>query len=156
MKPTPTNASTASPGELPIHTQRLPGFLHWVGVGTLTAFVAALMPASWFEWSTEKLNLGEFPEQPVAYYLARHLSMMYGFVGIALIVFARRLRRDHDPRDHELAVLLGYGVVAFGALQAVLDLQADMPSWWTAAESISTVLGGLLILWLAKLESPTS
>ncbi|MEM6471047.1 MAG: hypothetical protein AAF802_15920 [Planctomycetota bacterium] len=129
---------------------RLRRLLHFVGVFTLLAFVAAVMPATWIQWSSDELDVGPFPDQPVAFYLARHLSMMYGFIGLALIVFAKRLRQPADPRDLELASLLGYAVVAFGVGQAVLDLQSEMPHWWTAAESLSTVFGGVLILWLVR------
>lgn len=120
-------------------------FLWLVGVFTQLAFVAALMPASWFVTITDAIGLDAFPETPLAYYLARHLSLIYGFVGIALIVISYQLARYRD-----LIVYLAYGVMAFGMMQAVIDLQSGMPLTWTLGESISSVIGGLMILWLHK------
>ena len=120
-------------------------FLWLVGVFTQLAFVAALMPASWFVIITQEIGLDAFPETPLAFYLARHLSLMYGFVGIALIVISYQLSRYRD-----LIGYLAYGVIVFGILQGIIDLQSGMPLIWTLGESISSVIGGLMILWLHK------
>jgi hypothetical protein len=118
-------------------------FLRLVGGVSLLAFLAAVMPAGWIVEITAALELETFPDVPVAFYLARHLSLIYGFIGLGLLVIASRL-----PRDLDLVRWLGWCVIAFGVLQAVVDFQAGMPPWWTLGESISTVIGGGLIVWL--------
>lgn len=120
-------------------------FLRVVGAFTLLAFAAAVMPAAWFIEITDWMKLEPFPDTPLAFYLARHLSLLYGFVGIGLLVISYRL-----PKYRELVPLLGYGTIAFGVLQCVIDYQAQMPAWWTWGESISTTIGGTMILWLDR------
>jgi hypothetical protein len=120
-------------------------FLRFVGVVTQLAFVAALMPQAWIVKITDALRLGPFPETPLAFYLARHLSLIYGFIGIALIVVSYQIGRYRD-----LVGYLAVGVIAFGILQALIDFQSGMPIWWTAGEALSTVVGGMVMLWLHR------
>jgi hypothetical protein len=121
------------------------GYIRLVGVSALFAFLAAFMPAEWIVKITDELQLREFPEMPVAFYLARHLSLMYGFVGIALLYFTA-----HFDRFRDLVGLLAIAVMAFGGLQGLLDFQSNMPIWWTLGESISTVIGGAIMFWLHR------
>lgn len=120
-------------------------FLRLVGCFALLAFIAAFMPATWIVQITNELGLASFPDAPVSFYLARHLSLMYGFVGVALVIFAGQL-----DRYRPLVAYLAAGVIAFGVLQAAIDLQSEMPIWWTVSESTSTVIGGCLIRWLDR------
>ena len=120
-------------------------FLRLVGVVSQLAFVAAVMPESWIIKISAALNLDAFPETPVAFYLARHLSLLYGFIGIALIMVSYQL-----PRYRELVGMLAWGVIAFGMLQAWIDFQSGMPIEWTVGESVSTIFGGFLMLWLHR------
>lgn len=120
-------------------------FLRLVGIVSQLAFVAAVMPESWIVEITEELRLEPFPETPLAFYLARHLSLLYGFVGIAFIVLSYQVHRYR-----ELIGFLAWAVVAFGLLQGLIDFQSGLPIWWTAGESISTILGGLMLRWLHR------
>ncbi|MCO8125362.1 hypothetical protein NHH03_26725 [Stieleria sp. TO1_6] len=126
-------------------------YLWLVGVVALLAFAAALMPASWIVSITDRLHLQPFPPNPVAFYLARHLSLLYGFVGVALVFLSFRVDRYRELVGH-----LAIGVIVFGVLQGVIDLQSGMPMSWTAGESASTVFGGFLLFWLDRVcQSPT-
>lgn len=118
-------------------------FLRFVGIVSQLAFVAAVMPAGWIVEITDELNLEPFPDTPLAFYLARHLSLLYGFVGIGLIVISYQIKRYRD-----LVGYLAWGVIAFGVLQCWIDHQSAMPVWWTAGESVSTIIGGLIMMWL--------
>ncbi|WP_372894804.1 hypothetical protein [Stieleria sp.] len=120
-------------------------FLRLVGIVSQLAFVAAVMPESWIIAITDALKLERFPETPLAFYLARHLSLLYGFIGIALIVVSYRLARFRD-----FVGTLSVGIIVFGLLQGLIDFQSGMPIWWTAAESISTIVGGGMMLWLHR------
>ncbi|EMI16913.1 signal peptide protein [Rhodopirellula maiorica SM1] len=123
-------------------------FLQFVGLVTLLAFPAAMMPEKWMVEIAKLLGIHSFPAAPLTFYLARHLSILYGFVGIGLLVLARDLVR-YRPLVRYLAV----GTIAFGVAQFVVDSMAGMPSWWTWGESISTVAGGGLLVWLNRAGS---
>ncbi len=120
-------------------------FLRLTGIFTQLAFLAAVMPSSWMAQITDELNLEPFPDTPLAFYLARHLSLLYGFVGIALILVSYRMQQYRD-----LIGFLAIGIVAFGILQAIVDAQSGMPIWWTVGESVSTIIGGLMVGWLHR------
>ena len=120
--------------------------LRAVGLISLTAFGAAVMPAGWMIQIAGAMGL-EMPAMSLPVYLARHLSLLYGCVAIGLLLVAADL-----PRYRPLLRWLAGGTVAFGFAQAVIDWQSAMPPWWTAGESLSTVLGGVLIWWLTPPE----
>lgn len=119
-------------------------FLRLVGLGTLSAFGAALMPAAWFVDISQWLGF-EFPDSPLGYYLARNLSAMYGYVGLGILVLTLDIQR-FGP----LVWWLGWGAVSFGLLQLWLDVWSGLPLWWTLLEGLSTVAGGGLILAIAR------
>lgn len=120
-------------------------FLRAIGVISQLAFVAAIMPESWIVEITDQLNLEPFPESPVAFYLARHLSLIYGFIGIALIVISYQL-----TRYRELVGYLATGILVFGVLQGWIDFQSGLPMAWVLGESASTISGGLIMTWLHR------
>lgn len=120
-------------------------YIRLVGLSALLAFVAAFMPAGWIIKITDELQLAAFPAEPLAFYLARHLSLLYGFIGAALVYFTA-----HFDRFRDLVGLLAIATMLFGALQGVLDFQSDMPIWWTLGESISTIIGGAIMFWLHR------
>jgi len=120
-------------------------FLRFVGILSQLAFVAAVMPESWIIEITDELKLEPFPQTPLAFYLARHLSLLYGFVGIALIILSYQI-----TRYRELVGYLAIGIIVFGALQGLIDFQSGMPISWTAGEAATTVIGGFLTLWLHR------
>ena len=124
-------------------------FLRLVGVVALLAFAAALMPDNWIVEIAQELGFEPFPHSPLTFYLARHLSLMYGFVGVLLLVIAADL-----PRYRRLVRILAACTIAFGILQLVADSMAALPGWWTASESLSTILGGMLIGWLERRSRP--
>lgn len=119
-------------------------FLRVVGGFTLLAFAAAVMPADWMIEAAEFLGFRPFPDSPLTFYLARNLSLLYGFVGAALLAIASDL-----PRYRPLVPLAAWGTIAFGVLQLIVDHQAGMPAWWTWGEGLSTFAGGCL-LWFVE------
>jgi len=136
----------------PIKWFTLAGVLRAVGYVALLAFAAALMPDHWHAETSRRLGIDPFPDSPLTYYLARHLSLLYGFVGVLMIYLARDVDR-HLGTIH----LMSWCAVALGILQAVIDLMAALPWWWTIGESGSTLLGGLfLIALVARQDAPAS
>ena len=123
--------------------RQLLAFLRVVGYFTLLAFAAALMPESWMVKIAKALTIDPFPSAPLTFYLARNLSLIYGFVGIGVLVIANDL-----DRYRPLVRLLALGTMAFGILQVTCDFQSAMPWWWSLGEGLSTLGGGLLMYWL--------
>jgi hypothetical protein len=120
-------------------------FLRVVGTGTVTAFGAAIMPQQWIVEIAEELGFEPFPFSPLTFYLARNLSLLYGFAGCALLVIAANL-----DRYRPLVAKVALGSIAFGVLQYVVDVQSGMPMWWTSYESLSSIVGGFVILFLDR------
>ena len=127
-------------------------FLRFIALVSFLAFAAAVMPGVWIVQASEFLGFEPFPESPLTYYLARHLSLLYGFVGVLLWIAASDLDR-YRPLVRKLGVL----TVVFGVLQGLVDAMAGLPAWWTTGESMSTLVGGMLLMWmerrLAKMEA---
>ena len=62
--------------------------LRLVGVGSLFALVAVVMPSTWMAATHRWLGLGEMPTGPVVEYLARDLSAFYALAGALLLAMA--------------------------------------------------------------------
>ena len=67
--------------------------LRLVGVGSLFALVAVVMPSSWMAATHRWLGLGEMPTGPVVGYLARSVSAFYAVYGALCLVVAADLER---------------------------------------------------------------
>ena len=120
-------------------------YLRFVGITSLFAFGAAVMPESWMTKTAAWLGL-ELPSAPLTFYLARNLSLMYGFVGAGLMVLANDLDRYFD-----LVRLLSFATMAFGVTQLICNAQAGMPIWWTAGEGGGAIAGGATMWWLHRM-----
>ena len=118
-------------------------YLQFVGAVTLLAFAAAVMPENWMVTIANLLGVDPFPDDPLTFYLARNLSVLYGFVGIALLILAANLKHYQ-----ELVGYLAIGTIAFGVCQIIVDAQAALPWWWTIGEGSGAVVGGAFIWWL--------
>ncbi|NND99752.1 MAG: hypothetical protein HKN47_20730 [Pirellulaceae bacterium] len=118
-------------------------YLRFVGGFTLLAFAAAMMPEGWMITIAKLLTIDPFPDSPLTFYLARNLSLLYGFIGIGLLVIASDLRR-YRPQVR----LLAFGTMAFGILQVVCNSMSSLPWWWSFGEGLSTVGGGILMYYL--------
>ena len=133
------------PGAISGTDRLLLHFLRLVGGVSLLAFLAAIMPAKWMVQVAEELGFDPFPDSPLTFYLARNLSLLYGFVGLALIIIASDL-----DRYRPLVRYAALGTILFGVLQLIVDSMAAIPVWWTFGESFSTVVGGLLLYWIQR------
>lgn len=118
-------------------------FLRGIGGVSLLAFAAAVMPQKWIVEISEELGFDPFPESPLTYYLARNLSLLYGFVGAVLLVIASDLQR-YRP----LVRYVWIGTLLFGGLQLTVNSMSGLPIWWVLGESLSTIGGGFLLAWL--------
>lgn len=111
---------------------RLRRLLWVIGGIDLLAFGAMSLPRSLLEAVHRGLGLGEFPREPIAEYLARSSSMLYGCCGVLLLFLSRDIVR-YAPVLRCMAVC-GWG--AAGCL-IVIDATAGLPWWWLVAEGTS-------------------
>ncbi len=122
--------------------------LQAVGSVSLLAFAAAVMPMQWIVEAGQWLGFDPFPDSPLTFYLARNLSLLYGYIGALLLLVSWDLDR-YRPLVWYIAV----GTMSFGLLQIVVDSMSGMPSWWTVGESVSTFLGGVLLYLLGVMKN---
>lgn len=120
-------------------------FLRLIGWTTLLAFAAAVMPEKWMVETAQWLGFDPFPDSPLTFYLARNLSLLYGFGGVGLLV----ITMDFD-RYRPLIRYLAIGTMVFGVMQWIVDAQSALPYWWSCGEAISTFIGGVTIWWLDR------
>ena len=120
-------------------------FRYLLGIGSLFALVAVVMPVSWMAATHRWLGLGEMPTRPVVEYLARSLSAFYALVGALCLVVAADLER-YRP----LVRFLGLAFALMSLILLGVDLAAGMPWWWSASEGPGGVVFGILLFFLAR------
>jgi len=143
-RPNPDRTTANEPEGL-IRERWLVRFLRLVGATALLAFLASVMPESWIVRISEELGFDPFPDSPLTFYLARNLSLLYGFVGATLLIIATDL-----DRYRPLVRYAAMGTILFGGCQLIVDSMSGLPTWWTWGESGSTLVGGMLLFWLQK------
>ena len=89
------------------------------------------------------LGLGEMNEDPILIYLARSTSLMYAVHGAVQVFTGLKIERLWP-----LVWLLGVLHVLIGCTMLFVDLNAGMPTYWTAGEGPPVAGLGLLILYL--------
>jgi hypothetical protein len=115
------------------------------GVLTALAFPMALLPVSTIAEIHAWLGLGEYPDRPITDYLARSLSLFYGFHGVLLLVVSTDVRRYRT-----LVVWIAWLTVALGLALLAIDVHAELPSLWTWAEGPPVVVTGFVMLFLLR------
>ena len=105
--------------------------LQLTAVSMLLAVVAVLMPKSWMAIAHEWLGLGEFPQQPIAEYLARTTSALYALVGGALLICAGDVRRYG-----RMITFLALATAGVSVAIAVTCFN-DLPAWWLAGDLLT-------------------
>ncbi len=116
-----------------------------IGCGLMVAFLFMLMPGGQMAVIHQWLGLGELPDAPITFYLARSTSLLYGIHGALMFVCGRDVRKYAG-----LVPVFGWLHVAIGLVMLGVDLSSGMPWWWTAFEGIPISIAGLLIVWLSK------
>lgn len=121
----------------------LRGLLRLGGSVMLLAVGAVIMPSQWMRQAHQALQLGAFPEQPVAVYLARSASALYAIHGGMLWLVST----DID-RFAPLIRYLGVAGCTFAITIFFIDRDSGMPVWWTATESLQVLAINLAFLFL--------
>jgi len=94
--------------------------LRFIGITTIPAFIAAVMPQSWLAFLIHKAEPGMSTGILVTY-LARGMMLMYAFVGLQCFIFAADIRR-YRP----LIWILGVGSL-IAALIGLIVLFSTVP-----------------------------
>jgi hypothetical protein len=117
--------------------------LRLLGSLDLLALVAYFLPAIAIRALNDASGLGLFPDEPVAWYLARSASLMYAAHG-ALLWFLSFRVKEFAPVIRFLAAC---GVV-HGLLICWLDFAAGLPQWWIALEGPAYAAAALALWFL--------
>ena len=131
--------------------------LRFIGITTIPAFVAAVMPESWFAYVIHRAEPGT-PAGLLVTYLGRILMALYALIGLQCFIFATDIRR-YRP----LIWILGVGSLA-GALIGLIALFSTVPSaqrtgffwvvFWDFAEGLAQ--GLVLVVLLLRIQSSGS
>ncbi len=129
--------------------------LRFIGVTTIPAFVAAVMPQSWVAFLIHKLEPG-LPIGILVTYLWRLLMLLYAFVGLECFIFAADLRR-YLP----VIRIMGVGTVivaTVGLLALFTGVAPDQRTglFWIVFVDFTDGLakGILLVILLSRLPRP--
>lgn len=116
--------------------------LRLLGTIDMLAVAAVVMPAAWMQFAHEAAGLGEFPQAPIAGYLARSASALYALHG--LIVFKMSYQ---VVRYWQLIRFMATMALFHGLIMLFIDLTEGMPLWWTILEgpAFSFTGGGVLL-----------
>jgi hypothetical protein len=125
----------------------LANWLRFGGIVCASALVAVVMPRAWHAEAHAWLGLGDFPEAPIAEYLARGMSAMCGLYGLLLIWLARDVRKHAGVIRFLLAALMSVSLASTSVMAS-----AGMPVWWLWGDFGSVWAFGtvaLLLQWCA-------
>jgi len=115
--------------------------LRALGAFDLLALAAVVVPASWIASAHGRLGLGELPNEPIVFYLARSASAVYALHG-AIVFFVSFDVRRYDP----LIRFLSLAAIFHGALIVAIDAASSMPAWWTIIEGPCFAATGVAVL----------
>ncbi len=131
--------------------QTLVVILRIVGLAELFALPFVFVPVSWMGLVHDRvLGLGPFPHQPIAEYLARHLSALYAVHGAMVVAVSLDV-----PRYRPLARLLGWCHLGLGGAVAWTDVSAGFHPLWAAGEGVMVSSWGVLILVFSNHRNPS-
>ncbi len=114
------------------------------GVVCASALVAVIMPRDWHLATHAALGLGDFPQAPIAEYLARGMSGMCAFYGLLLLGLARDVRAHKSLIVWKAIALMGISLLATFALAT-----SGMPAWWLYGDLVSVVGFSVVTILLA-------
>lgn len=130
------NAERPLPNDRPIAI-----LLRVLGVTDMVAFIAVLMPVSWIEYGHQTAGLGDFPDVPIANYLARSASALYALHGLMVVYMSFDVQRYWLLIRFLARIAVLHGFVMLG-----IDLAVGMPVWWIALEGPAFAATGLIVL----------
>lgn len=98
----------------------------------LLAFAGAALPESWMKAAYESGGLGPWPGGPLLVYLARAVSLLYGFYGVLALYLSFDVQR-YRP----LVRFLAAASFPFAPVMFIVIWAAGLPAVWAVCESAS-------------------
>ena len=123
--------------------------LQVVGVTSLCALFAVVMPMPWMAAIHAWLGLGEMPTGNIVEYLARSLSAFYALFGFLCLVLATDVERYRT-----VVWCMGVSLSVLGVIMIGIDFAAGMPVSWIASEGPTAIVAGVLLAWLSRSGNP--
>ena len=119
--------------------------LRVIGTSSLFALIFVAAPHSWMREIHAWLGLGEMPDTPIVWYLARSTSAFYALVGGLFWVVSFDL-----PRHRPVVVYLSTAVILLGVALLIMDWWEGLPREWAMWEGPFTIVIGLAMLILSR------
>ncbi len=115
--------------------------LRLLGTSSLLALIFVVAPSSWMVTIHADLGLGELPDTPIVWYLARSTSAFYALLGglFWLVSF-------DPPRYRSVLIYLGFAVILLGLMLLVVDWIERLPFLWRVWEGPFVIVIGWVIL----------
>ena len=135
---------TPESGNLPAEC-RLRDFLRVLAGIELCALIAIFLPRDLMAEILREIGLGEWPSHPLMGYLARANAALYVLHGGLLWSMSTNVRRFRP-----LIQFLGWAEWGYAGLLLGIDLQEQLPWWWTASEVGVVGSAATLLLWLVR------
>ena len=106
----------------------------------LMAFIGAALPESWMQAVHERGGLGPWPGGALVVYLAREVSILYGFYGLLALYLSFDVYR-YQP----LIRFMALASFPFVPIMFQVIWAACLPTVWAVSESISILI--ISVLW---------
>lgn len=119
--------------------------LRLIGTASLTALVFVVAPREWMREIHLWLGMGEIPESPVVWYLARSTSAFYALTGGLFWVVSFDLERHR-----EVLIYLGWAVTLLGVALTGIDWAEGLPLFWKIWEGPFVMAYGLVLLLMSR------
>lgn len=138
------------------HEWLLQLFLRVMGTTMLFALVFVFAPQSWMRTLHALADLGDMPDTPVVWYLARSASALYAMTGGLFWIVSANI-----GRHHLVLWYLAWSIAVLGAVLCGIDIWAAMPFPWTITEGPSVLLMAAVMIYLLsrigheRAKSPT-
>ena len=120
--------------------------LRFIGITTIPAFIAVVMPQSWLIFFIHKAEAG-LSVGILVTYLARILMLMYSLVGLQCLIFSFDIRR-YLP----LIWLIGVGVVVVTVIGLIVLFAGVAPEhrvgffWFVFGDCTDGLIKGVLLV----------
>ncbi len=129
--------------------------LRFIGITTLPAFVAAVMPQSWFAYLIHRADPG-IPVGILVTYLGRILMALYVLIGLACFICATDIRR-YRPLIWVLGVgSLAVAVIGLAALFLAVPSDERAGLFWIVFCDFAEGLVQAILLVILLLRTPFS
>ncbi len=109
----------------------------------LVAIVPVFFPFEWMNQISQSIGTGRILDTSLINYLTRSLSMMYVFMGLAILYTSFNVRR-YLP----MICFFACAGFLFGGGMLTLDIVAKMPRSWTMSEGPFIMAMNAVLLWL--------